>query len=1057
MIDFPTASEALSHTQRIRLARENAPILSAPEDGFFLRQYSLFSKTSSRDEKNVAETALHDKSERLRCRALKALARFCCDETALSTLSKLEPRLEMLFLRELQSQQRQTVIDRHLQTSATPRVETLAYASPELLNSHLERLLDQATSDDWSRLTRRHPQWVLRNFLQSEIDGHASLRAHVVILALCKMRSQLAWPAWQAAAEAEIVLSHSLEDQVFSICYKAMTTWALQTVPEESGFVRHQVPRWNFSSRVRRMDEDMVEALLKRGWIKLNLHWWKRLSPERRLRTWELGKDALTWPTGAIPPIWLRGLPLAERLNLARQQKNLGAVQMEPAHLCPYLAMLGWEDGYKGLRPYMESPEPSDRAAALSSFVKLAFYQVESMGAVLEELGHRRNEPDPVRGAFLTSLSEIAGGRIQTEHLPRLDEILHHLLSASDASFSSFGAAEKLVLGQFTTHSDWAGDWLVRLLRHQGTAVTSEWERALEPPGVAEIVDRVSCEVLNEWEPQERHFAVFGLTDRVNHHLSRMPLLQKRLIRMCDHALADVASDAFSRLLRNAPKQLAELLPKLVQNDLSWVSRNGVANWLHRHRQDLLTPVLRDEVVEGKFASGRTKWVLSLEKGFWRWTPSQQRAYSVTLDKMLQNEERDFWTHRSNLRALAQLPDIEPTVLIRSAQLSEARQAIRDEALRCLGRVEEGKGVRPLLEALDDERSRVAIYAVRQQILRMQVDEALKVLRSVTSRKVTVRKELARLLGDLPNRAGLPTLLERLQSETHRDVQIATYRGLWSHIEQDSAWQVLSLATELPDEAVGRSLVQISNRGLTALGRSRVENILLKLLTHPSRRVRFAVLQRLHISPIHEPSDSLFTACLEMLDSEPESSTAASALLATCRRRPERWEALLAESMPEKKKILRLVTALRISASYVMTRDLYLPVVDATLEQLAKEPAFTILRLELIASTQRTERLLTEFQESWTNGLASSALPFAWKGLLQAHGYRLDRSTYQAIASRWKSCEEDMLKRLALESLLEHAQQYGWSDENRAELENYQNDDSLLVKLGAQFVFPPPK
>lgn len=64
-----------------------------------------------------------------------------------------------------------------------------------------------------------------------------------------------------------------------------------------------------------------------------------------------------------------------------------------------------------------------------------------------------------------------------------------------------------------------------------------------------------------------------------------------------------------------------------------------------------------------------------------------------------------------------------------------------------------------LIEAMNDDRARIAIYALRRSLLEMPVSRALLLLRAVPLEKVTVAKEVVRLLGELPTQRNQCPLL----------------------------------------------------------------------------------------------------------------------------------------------------------------------------------------------------------------------------------------------------------------------------------------------------------
>ena len=62
----------------------------------------------------------------------------------------------------------------------------------------------------------------------------------------------------------------------------------------------------------------------------------------------------------------------------------------------------------------------------------------------------------------------------------------------------------------------------------------------------------------------------------------------------------------------------------------------------------------------------------------------------------------------------------------RIADMDKSRTAVRDAALRALARLDAAQGVPTLLEALNDDRGRIAIYALRGALLQMPPAAALQ-------------------------------------------------------------------------------------------------------------------------------------------------------------------------------------------------------------------------------------------------------------------------------------------------------------------------------------------
>ena len=135
------------------------------------------------------------------------------------------------------------------------------------------------------------------------------------------------------------------------------------------------------------------------------------------------------------------------------------------------------------------------------------------------------------------------------------------------------------------------------------------------------------------------------------------------------------------------------MIPILLEQDPSWIQVNSVSNFLHRHRQNLLTPFLVPRVYINRFSSGKTAVLLSFNSGFARWTATQQRIYASALSDILNSSKRNAWELYQNVNRLSAMPSANLNALIRLARLDAKDIALRDKALEALGRADAGRGV----------------------------------------------------------------------------------------------------------------------------------------------------------------------------------------------------------------------------------------------------------------------------------------------------------------------------------------------------------------------------
>ncbi|MBX3171799.1 MAG: hypothetical protein KF760_30590 [Candidatus Eremiobacteraeota bacterium] len=1014
---------------------------------FYLRQMALFAALTARDGEAFERTALSDPSRILRRMAVRQAARLCDGDQVARLLAELPDKDKRLLIICLQKRHRREWVDRWLLGQAEPTTEMLGYAGEALLDRYKDRLLERGAAYDWVRITRHNPSWAAAHVLQPR-SGHAIQQLTYTLIELAKQRHPETLPLWQRAREAGYTSKELVEDHLFKHFPRPMADWAL--AQEDGG------PGWSMEQQAARLRLDQCERMLERGWITLNYSWWRRRPVAERAALFILGREETVDGSGAIAARYLKELPHGLRVPEARRQSLLPLHQIEPKLLVEYLAMLGFEEGHAALLGLMQNPDVEIRSLGLRGFTQLGRYQPECRLQVLETLMARQNEADPVRSAFLDELASLPPGGWNPIHFKALGELLKAALNAADASPYTFTSAERLVLRILPFQPAWSAPWLARLLRHRGQTSIYRWDLYLQKAGSAEALDQELAGVLGEWVARERFSAVWGLLNAIGKHLPRLPGLLELCRKLCEHPQAEVAQAAMRALHKNALPVCHRLIPELVQADASWFHVNCVREFVHRYRQDLVDLALSTELVNGKFASGLTGWVMTFEGGFWRWTPDQQFRYSERLGVLLHDPKAAFPAMRACLRSLARLPAVPPTLLQEFAALREERLAVRDEALRALGRMDAAQGVPFLLECLDDDRGRIAIYTLRRAFLEMPVASALEQLTAITSPRITVQKEVVRLLGDLPGAAGLPVVIERLErGDLHRDVHLASLRGLWEHLDDERVWPSLSAAAASEVEAVGQQLAVIQVGRHSALARSRVNRLLLQLLRHPNLRVRCAVMQRLVSQPVDDPEELLREPVESMLtEAGRAGELAGSVLWSKFAKDPEGWGQTVERNLFERRALSHLFEACMAGlGTYNVQRTRIRPHVLATIEALRPDPATLLQRLQLAAYRLPLE----EFLEMVEAEPAHWDIPLHWARLLGRHSQRLEKAVWQVFWERWNSHEDAHLRRLCLETLLVHTGFFGWTEESRERLRHFQADSAGLVTGRAQFIFPPPQ
>jgi hypothetical protein len=1026
--------------------------------GPYLRQMGYFAALGARDSEAIFEAARHESSRGLRNLALSGVA-ICCDDAQVTILLAELGRLQRhkLIVR-LYKAKRQSLVRSWVAQLEEPEIELLAYADIPTLKKHRERLLERGTAADWTRLCRQQPAWSAENVLGSDRSWSTKLRLNACLNSLERYRRPEAFSLWKSAVEAGFDYAELPESKLFATYYQQACEWELPPSPLARG------PRWQFEQVADQLPYSTCLQLLEAGWLSMRYDWWQKRSLEDRAEFWKNYRWGQVSTDGAIGTVWLDKLPSELRMSEAEAQSLLPCHQFSPTSQVEYFAMLGFDKGYEALKPLMQDADVDFRAAGLKGFTRLGKYEPSRRGEILAVLASRSNEADPVRGAFLEELASLPPSHWQPVHFKPLGEILKALMNAADASRYSMSQAERLVLRLLPYQPAWSSAWLPKLLRHWGQSCLGSWVPFLETPGTVEPLDHELSQLVSEWISTERIYQCQQIFSALGHHLASLPKLADVCVQLCRHPQSEPSRAALQTLMNQAPKHCVKLIPDLLASDPSWVDLRGVAEFLHSYRQDLLDPYLGldSAIQQGKFASGQTRWVLNFTNGFWRWTPDQQNRYAQQLASLLDDPKRDFQAQKFCVRALANMPAIQPNILQKCAALEETRQALRDAALRALARLDSGQGIPFLLETLEDDRARISIYALRRAILEMPNDKALEQLRSITSNKITVQKEVIRLMGDLPRAAGISSVLDKLtQSGLHRDVRIACLRGLWEHLDLPEVWPPLLEAADSTDESIGKAIATIPEGRHGKQAREHIVELMLKLLTHPSARVRYAVLDRLQGRPVQDPDGKIVQAAIELLSHEVENRLAAAVIFRLFENDPLSWASVLRSQLSNKKALLLLVESLLYRVGN--QRQRLAPVINATLETL-EEPSLLRLKHRLVAVSSTLEEFLNQIEavfrpisgDQLESGDAGFALAFHWMEILRSFTYRLTSEQWTAISARWSKHSDERLRRMALEALEFHAQAFGWTEINRASLGEFQNDSSGLVTCKSQFIFPPP-
>ncbi|WP_240359460.1 hypothetical protein [Pyxidicoccus trucidator] len=515
--------------------------------------------------------------------------------------------------------------------------------------------------------------------------------------------------------------------------------------------------------------------------------------------------------------------------------------------------------------------------------------------------------------------------------------------------------------------------------------------------------------------------------------------------------LGKESHSALSVLWKKDWRAFDRLLPALLKADASVICFPVVNHYLHRRRQDLLTPFLGAPVITGRYATGKTGWLLSFDGGFFRWTPEQSATYSHAVGRMLDDSERDTPTL---LWATTTLAAIDWAPMDRLCALAEdSRPAVQEKALRVMARCDQGQGVPTLLRCLEDARARMAIYGLRRAFNGMPPSRVLALLAGVPLAKVTVAKEVVRLLGELRADAAYERLLELDGLALHRDVRIAMLRALWDHLDREPTWAVFARAVDGTDWVMASRLGDIPADRLTEASDRKLSALLGRVLARPEPEARIDLLQRAAYLPVKDSERTILSACGARLASpyDDEVGAAMRAILQRSDERDlERLEGMLAAVAADRRALS--VALGQLLALNVKSRASYMQAASAAESVLSKDARLAALRVRCaeaaLAPVAFAERLARMGEAGHLHADALEACHSVLKAIPVAD--------LEAVEARLTASTSAEARRVAVWCLVHDAAPgRGWTPERLARLARLQEDDSPLVSGAAQAVFPP--
>lgn len=1060
--------------------------------------------TAENDAERVVEAATSS-SRTLRFRAMRLVATACDDAAAAVVLAKTSSRRARgRLLALLHRARRRGAVAAYLEGPGVlddpQNVDLLPLATAAIVARERARFGQHASSVGWLRLAKHHPA-IAAEEIRVAAEAKLDPRSRARLAPIMTVTARGAPDALLVAIALLVRNGEAIHVETWNELVKRRPreTFDLLRLRDERALVATNAPGAfggiRLANVAHRLGPERLAHAVRRahGTLpdgKRGRRWLLRLSPADRAATidaWASATNLRGWGgfllrhmpveaaasagvasrraaferwvaasssrDGIIAVTRLQDLPRDLRHEEAeRHLERVPALQGKNERLA-WAQLLPFEHAKTSLASFLGHPEGEVRALAMSALVRTLDGDRTSVMPLLALVNARRFEQDPVRLTTMQALADQPWACFPLESLPVLAEIVEGALAASDLSTTTAAHTERLVVRLFRVDPEWGAAWLVAIVKTRGTITQLGLDEGLRPDDLVRF-EPAFATLVETWATRERASAIVWLARSLGRRLSLAPSILSALERLArELPFVGVALAALELLRRAAPERFGRLVPELLATDASFAILAVVANHVSCIRQDLLPALLvGDAPFTGRFASGRTRFVLDFRHGVPTWTAKLQERWAAQLRALAATPDQDVPSLHFAIDHLASLAFADATPLL--GFTADPRQPVREIAIDAAARLDAAEGLATLLACLEDDRARWAIYALRSVFAELPRVEVLGRLRAVPREKVTVAKEVVRLLGDLGGDDAFAEILAFDIPLTKRDVRIAMLRALWNHLHRPAAWEAFERAAADPDWIVASRIADVPTDRLTEDAEGRLADLLARVLDRPEAELRLDLLRRAPWLPLRDLSRRFFSAIVRRIGAETgeEARAALGAALHRVRGDDDAETNAIFEGIAavvaRRENTSAVLPTVRPPANGPAWRA---RLARAVLGVLANDPLALAPRIEFASHVLDVRELVALFEELHATGrLHVDAVNAALAAV--------DRCVHPStIEERLQSSPAPLLRRIAFQAFLVLGWGRGWTRERRARLEVYRADPDVLVASAAAWIFPPPK
>ena len=548
-----------------------------------------------------------------------------------------------------------------------------------------------------------------------------------------------------------------------------------------------------------------------------------------------------------FPGALLNELPHALRESEAVRMLGLRQIRESRERIREITSFRDIDNSRELLQQAARSSNADERMQALSCLIRSTALSRCGVDETLMFLCRIKNEQDPVRSAVFTELAKYNASIYTDKHIKELTLLVDSVVDARDTSHTTRYAVQQLAFAVMIQNVSNPGGELFqfslettkKLTKQMGQLVFPSLEKNI-PHGLEKLVFDAIYPLVANSNKRENYNVVIALAAAMGkrgHHIAQLQdLLEEAIAAKPQY----IATQAVRYWLE--PKETRdERVRRLLSRDKSYITIPAVFMHLHLRRQEWLDPYICGDIIRGHFLTGKTIYLLPAVNGFQRWLPRQQKTFMYLLDRIVSDNKRSHWERVNCMKIMARMPDVRPDIVFRYVNSSEI--PIAEAALHAISLLEEPeKSIPILLENIDSDKARVAMYSLPRCVRLVHPDSFMLSLKELLNRddlKVTVRKEAIRLIGAYQCRDGMALLKAELhKTNPHKDVIIAVGHAARAFLANEDAWDILSELAGSSKPDIVRSVISLQPNQLSAANKARYLEFIIRVANHPEADIR---------------------------------------------------------------------------------------------------------------------------------------------------------------------------------------------------------------------------